>query len=134
MGFFADYLDLVFYDPAGGYSAESADKCKTRADEPLAGLPRPGLGLGHVGCRHPLAGLLEVSLQLLVQAPIKVGRGDAPRDPHGRLVVGPFVPEELVAMWASPPCLWVYHLPGDAVGLSVRSARGWTGAAASALR
>ena len=72
--------------------------------------------------------------QLLVQAPIEVGRGDAPRDPHGRLVVDPFVPEELVAMWASPPCLWVYHLPGDAVGLSVRSARGWTGAAASALR
>ena len=100
--------------------------------QPLDGLHQGGLG--HVGCRHPLAGLLEVSLQLLVQAPIEVGRGDDPRDPHGRLVVDPFVPEELVAMWASPPCLWVYHLPGDAVGLSVRSARGWTGAAASASR
>ena len=78
-------------------------------------------GLGHVGRRHPLVGLLQVFLQLLIQAPVEVGRGGAPRDAHGCLVVSPLVPEELpgfpVADW--PQCGPVHLASGCATSLGV---------------
>ena len=69
-----------------------------------------------------------------------MGGGGAPHDAHGRLVFGPLVPEELLALKVAgrpvnlPPSPWVHHLPGDAAGQGVQSVLGWTGAAASAPR